>query len=500
MPCRSPSFVFLKKKNIFLLLLSIQLASFAQNPYTIQHKEVQYFIYDLKIVEAKKAIEYLSRENIWTQYLIAKVEVFGQFCTPNLNSFESSLKEIDKQIDLIRSKNVLPKYKYFFEGEIQFHKAWLAFQFSDYIKSARALHLAKQNLRRSLDLDKNFLLPLKSLGVINTLFGAIPKKYLWATNAIGYEGDVDQGIDALSKLSKIKTNENKANYWLIKEATYWLALLELHIQNNPEKSWNTIKSNGSNDEINLMDIYLKTIVAQKIKKNEEVFQSVSYLEERKNEFPILYYYLGLTYLYRLDARCEERFLQFLKSKNKQKFAASTLQKLSWWYFLNGDEFRYETTKQKLISLTNLRTERDLQAQKEAHYSLNKKLLHTRILWDGGYTQEAQSILQTVKISSLTDKTFQAEYYYRMGQLSRQLKNKDDAIKYYKKAIEIGTSLPRCFAAKSSLKLGEIYHRSGQIQDALEYYEMATTFHKNKEYKRAIELKAKGAKKRIIDSN
>lgn len=490
----------IKKGFLCFLFFAFSFSSLGQNTYSDWHVRCQRNIYELKVDSAEKVLEKLDQQNIWTIYLLAKVEIFKQFCLPNPKTIKSTYHRIEMFLSQIENKRIPPKYKYFFLGELQFHQAWLAFQFSDYSKAVRMVHIGKQNLKKSMALDNSFLLPQKSMAVLNILFGAIPEKYLWAANAMGYQGNIKEGMKSLSTISSLQIEEKKASYWLKIEASYWSVILKFHLQKNLEKSWEAFQSIPNRDPNDLFCIYLETMIARKSKNSKEIARTILKSNRSLNEFPILYYSLGLAQLQHFDPRCEENFYQFLEFSKNQKFVASTWQKLAWWYLINNKKNLYQKAIHALKNIEEVSSEIDIQAQKEAFYPINQSLLRVRILWDGGHYIEAKKALQAINISQLKQTSYIIEYNYRKGQILNQEKNIELSIVHLKKAIKLGTHSPRCYAAKSALLLGEIYEKKKEKEKALEYYRLAMSFPKNKEYKKSIELNAKAAIKRIMQGN
>ena len=140
---------------------------------------------------------------------------------------------------------------------------------------------------------------------------------------------------------------------------------------------------------------------------------------------------------------------------------------------------------------NTDTDADKEANKNAKSGRwpNPLLLKARVLNDGGYNDQALTLLQTKNINEFTDATDKLEYTYRTGRIYDDLNKDDAAIKNYLTAISLGISRTEYYASRAALQIGMIYEKQGNKSLAIQYYtkclEMA-----NHDYKDSIDQKAK----------
>ena len=97
-------------------------------------------------------------------------------------------------------------------------------------------------------------------------------------------------------------------------------------------------------------------------------------------------YICITHLEPDAAKYFKRFVDVFKGRFYLKDA---LQKLSWHYYLQGDQQQAEYYRNQVLSRGSTDTDADLQALKEAQSGQwPNKLLYRQVLNDGGYHAEA----------------------------------------------------------------------------------------------------------------
>ncbi len=73
---------------------------------------------------------------------------------------------------------------------------------------------------------------------------------------------------------------------------------------------------------------------------------------------------------------------------------------------------------------------------------------------------------------------------------------DNAIHFYKSAIEKGENLTEYFAARAALQIGLIYEHKGQFSKAIEYFNTCIAM-KNHAFKNSLDQKAKSGIQRCL---
>jgi tetratricopeptide (TPR) repeat protein len=124
------------------------------------------------------------------------------------------------------------------------------------------------------------------------------------------------------------------------------------------------------------------------------------------------------------------------------------------------------------------------------------LLKARLLSDGGYQTQAITILTGKTSNDFENEADKTEFAYRLGRIYDLLEQHDNAIKFYKSAIEKGSNQPEYFAAKAALLAGNIYENKGQYAKAIELYNICIDM-KDHAFKNSLDQKAKSGIQRCL---
>ena len=111
----------------------------------------------------------------------------------------------------------------------------------------------------------------------------------------------------------------------------------------------------------------------------------------------------------------------------------------------------------------------LQGQKRSYAIPHTGLLKARLLCDGGYFAQADSIIRSIDPDLLDQTAYQLEYHYRKGRIFQLTGKANPAIDEYNLAFFEGRSLPFTFATRSALQLGIIYEEMKNYSLALQWY-------------------------------
>lgn len=140
-------------------------------------------------------------------------------------------------------------------------------------------------------------------------------------------------------------------------------------------------------------------------------------------------------------------------------------------------------------------DKDAQYEAENLDMPNKRLLESRLLFDGGYYSQALSSLVGDIHRDFPNYRDQLELTYRMGRILQMMGQTDKAIRYYETTIKIGSSSPYYFAANSSLMLGMIEEERMEMDKAKHYYKQCLDM-EYEQYKNSIDQKAQAGLDRL----
>jgi tetratricopeptide (TPR) repeat protein len=168
-----------------------------------------------------------------------------------------------------------------------------------------------------------------------------------------------------------------------------------------------------------------------------------------------------------------------------------LQKLSWHYYLQGDDVKANACRLKILQSGGTDAEADKQAQKEATTQdwPNKLLLQARLLNDGGYYRQALALLHGKSTNNFSLPEEKLEFAYRAGRLYDDMGNDSLALVFYKQAIELGEHRKEYFAARAALQTGFIFEQRGDKATAIQWFQRCLNM-KDHDFKNSLDQRAK----------
>jgi hypothetical protein len=327
-------------------------------------------------------------------------------------------------------------------------------------------------------------------GAMQVTVGTIPDGYKWLSNLLGMKGNIKEGMKSVEQF--VRGNDEWENLFH-DEAIFYYCYLQFYIQNNKEGVAKFIK----NQKLDLVNNHLFAYLASNLALNNQDSERAEEILEKLNRseayLPTAVWDLEMGYvkLHKLQPDAVQYFDRFLKTFKGKFYVKDALQKLSWHYYLAGDQSKADWYRSEILKRGNTETEADKQAQKEAKTGRwpNKILLQARLLNDGGYFKEALRLLHGKAVSDFQAVEDQLELSYRVGRLYDDMGADTAAIPFYKEAIRLGEFRKEYFAARAALQLGMLYEGKGDKVTAMGWYERCMKM-PDHDYKNSLDQRAK----------
>jgi tetratricopeptide (TPR) repeat protein len=383
-------------------------------------------------------------------------------------------------------------------AQVNLQWAFARVKFGERISSARDIRRAYLLLSENNELFPGFLPDKIGLGIMHALIGTIPDNYQWIASLFSMEGSVEQGRN---ELMYVLNNANAEGYpYLTAEALFFISFIDLNLQPDRDKARDLLPYYSDLSDSNLMFIYAKSRIYMQTGLNDEAIELLVSRPHGKEYFPFFYldYLTGLAKMNRLDQDAEKYFFRFTTNFEGMNYVKSAYQKLAWCALLKDDMEKYHDYMERVELYGDDLTDGDKHALAEARSGImpNLCLLQARLLYDGGYYDMANSILDHMNciLETERDKT---EFPYRKGRICHARGMLTKAMEWYNITIELGKDQPYYFAANAALQAGTIYEMQGKLDLAEAHYKKSLGM-KNKEYKNSITQKAKAGLNRIQD--
>lgn len=480
-----------------IVIIAMQCISHAQTfEYTANCKKAYQSIFKLKMNEglqmlAKEKLD--NPKNLLPYFIENYADFLKLYINDNEKLYASITPKFEARLDKLETGNKNSPYYLYTQADIHLQSALCKIKFGDYISAVfevkKAYSMLLENQKKYPDFKPN----KKSIGLLHTIFGAVPDKYKFGAKLLGLKGSIEQG------LKELNTVMQDDNFEFKEETVIMYTLLTLHLQKDKSTAWNMIENANIPLGDNLLNYFIAATVANNTGKNEKVISILSQKPTSSDYyvFPFLDFLLGNAKLNKLDSNADVYIKKFIANNRGRSYQKEAYRKLAWYYLINDNPTMYKKYMQQILLLKDAPTDEDKSAQKEAQQNLlpNKELLKARILFDGAYFDKALVIVNTINQNKLIDTRSQIEYYYRKARIYDELKNTNDAIKYYLLTIQKGEAYDYYFAANACIKLANIFEQQKKKSNAITYYTKAIALDKD-EYTNSINAEAKAGLNRL----
>ncbi|HEY1010210.1 MAG: tetratricopeptide repeat protein [Daejeonella sp.] len=456
-------------------------------------------IFDLRLNDAKTLIQNEKKQNPnngITILLDNYIDYFTLLASENKADYERLKNVKSTRLSALEKQDKNSPYYLFAQAEVNLQWGMLKSRFQDYMSSAMDIRRADNLLSDNAAKYPSFLPNRKSAGLIDVIFGSIPSNLKGVVAALGIKGNAGSGIRTLESLA---SSLPKSPYSFYKdEVVFFLCYIETDLVHNKANYGKIMGLTSSMDDTSLLKTYLQGYVSARSARNDSAIQ---YLLKRPKgsdyiNFPVLNYHLGNAKLNRMDNDANVYLVNYLKEYKGINYIKDAYLKLAYYFYLRGDNAKYNTFLKMVKTQGSLYDEKDKQALKEANDTPpDMDLLKARLYFDGGYYPKALAELAGKDASDFKLKRDQIEFYYRLGRIYDESGRDADAIAHYQKAINAGKLSSYYYAANAALSIGNIYEKRNDKAKASSFYKQAIAM-KNHEYENSIETKAKDGLRRL----
>lgn len=437
-------------------------------------------------------------KNHIVDYLENSVDFLTVVLTEDEVQFNAREEAKNQRMKRIESCPDSDPYRKFILAEINLQWAFSRLRFGEYLKGAREINRAFKLLEKNIEKHPDFLPNYKAMGLLHALIGTVPDKYRWATDLMGIDGTINQGLGELQRV--IEECPKKPKYAFLEiESIFLYSFIVLNLTPDTKP----LKAIESQFELLAQKSPLVAFAkASLLADLGETKVAIVLLENSGYQNrPIRFYYLDLLLgnyrLSSMERKCERNFQFYVDHFPGKSYMKSAQLKLAWHrlLFFNSEE-QFTKRLAKIDSIGSNMLDEDKQAQRafEDGGIPNTGLLRARLLFDGGFYNEARTALHDSKPTLKTDVDFQ-EHRYRLARTDHESGNLDQAIISYKTVAAESPVNRSYFPANSALKLGKIFELTNENTEALKWYRKALTY-QDHQYQNSIHQKAKAAISRL----
>lgn len=436
-------------------------------------------------------VQQADPDNLIPVFLENYADFFTLFMNEDPDDYSVMYPRMGQRISRLESgDNSDPWYRYCL-SMIRVQRAAVSIKFGHLWDAAwdirKAYQLIKDNRKKFPAFTPNQLL----YGTLDAITGTIPKGYRWVASLLGMTGSLTEGTALVRQFA---LGGDPLARMLAPESAFLYPYLCFYLNNQQDVALRFIRD----QQLDLVNNHLLAFMAANLGINHQASAYAAAVIQHRNmsdaylRTPVWDFEMGYAELYRLQFESATRYLErFLQNFRGKFYVKDACQKLSWCYYLMGNQARAEEIRQWVRTRGNTDAEADKQALQEAksgHWS-NPLLLRARLLSDGGYHHEAAALLQGKTEDDFSGTADKLEFAYRTARIYDALDMTDAAIRSYLITIRIGRDRKEYFAARAALQLGQLYESRGDKNKAIAYYQDCLGMDDH-DYKNSLDQKAK----------
>ena len=486
---------------IILVFMATMFQSIAQTSNSTNCKKAYFEIMSLKFEDAEKFInaeKEVFPENPYISYLENYIDFLKVFISEDEEIFDQADNAKANRMEIIESISITSPYHNYLLANMNLQWAFARLKFGEYFSAAIEINRAYRLIEENTQMFPEFYPNKITHGVLKIIVGLVPEKYNWILNIVSMEGSVKDGTNELYEVLKISKSDTNFAY-LKEESLFYLGFIELNVNPNKANSIKLLTEILPLSDSSLLFTYLSINILTKTGQNTQAAILFNRIENRDGYYPFHYldYLHANFYLKSLDAENSKKYYsKFLKNFRGKNYIKDAWRKMAWAYLLeeNNDGYRHILSNVATQGNADIGIDKEAQAEYDLGKIPNTDLLKARLLFDGFYFQEADSVLNLINESNL-DFDQKLEKTYRRARIKHSENRITEAKEFYKNVVVNSELTTNYFPANSALKLGEIYESEDSTTMAYYYYKKCTemNFH---QFENSIKAKAKEGMRRV----
>jgi hypothetical protein len=448
-----------------------------------------------RLLNAEKA---QHPDNLVPYFLENYIDFFTLFFNEDPAEYKKRIHKLDDRLDLMNEGPKNSPFYLYTRSVLHFQWAAIRIKFGERWDAGwefrRSFLEAKDNLKAHPSFSPNLLY----YGAMQMVTATIPDGYKWLSNLLGMKGNMKTGMQRVKQF--LEGTDEWAQLFH-EEAVFFYCYLQYYLNNDKKGIADFI----DRQQLDVVNNNLFTFLAANLSINNQHAEKAKQVLEGRNRSagyllsPIWDLEMGYARLHHLEPDAGAYLEHFIRHFKGKFYVKDALLKLSWHYYLQGNQEKANQYRNDILQKGNTDTEADKLAQKEGKSRQwpNRLLLQARLLNDGGYHREALRLLHGKTPASFALVEERLEFAYRVGRLYDDLGADNDAIAFYKEAIAIGARRKEYFAARAALHIGFIYEERKDKTAAITWFEKCLSM-KDHDFKNSLDQRAKAGIARCRD--
>jgi len=475
----------------------------AQTAYDANLDTAYYKIMSLRLDEAADILNQTKDSryaNAQIAYLENYIDFLRVFISEDQNIFAVAEDSLPLRKEIVQNLSAESPFRNYYLANMNLQWAFARLKFNEYFTAAieinRAYRLIEENAKTFPDFYPNKI----TFGVLKIMVGLVPEKYNWILNLVSMEGSVEEGTEFLYQALE-KSKSDSAYSHLREESLFYLGFIELNINPNKDKSLILLEEMLPLAHDSPLFSYLCINILSKTGQNDSAFRMFETMPVGDEYFPFYYldYLRAELYLKSLQTKKAAKYYStFLKNFKGKNYIKDAWRKTAWTYLLEGKTEGYKHILSNVATHgnTDIGVDKNAFSEYESGEIPNIDLLKGRLLFDGHYYSQADSVLNAIDKKRL-DFQQQIEITYRFARIKHATDSIAQAKVLYKKVVMQSVVTTNYFPANSALKLGEIYESEDSNGMAFYFYQKCREMEFD-QFENSIKAKAKEGMRRVAE--
>jgi TolA-binding protein len=482
-------FSYFKKAGLCVcLFLWLMIPAYGQQETF--HKAQQQML-KLRFTEADRLIASSRESDPYLIYLRSLSLAARLLITEKQELWKEGEKQFDQLEALIEKAETEESQplKDFLQAELQLHRGLCHLQMDEMLTGGWHIWKAYHELSGIRQSYPSFIPAYRSLGFLQLMIANVPPKYQWLASLLGLKANRQEGLKNLNAAVNL-------NHPLQKESKLLILVVQAYLMEQHKDASYELKTAFEQEPDNLLYAYLLSSVLMKSAQTAEAFQVFRHADSLRNQpqylsFPFLDYLKAEAYLqsgdYKLAAQGFEDFIHGFQGRHHLK-SAYYKAALAYHLLNQADKARNYLELGRQNGSTYSENDRYAARMLEEAELPEPLLLKLRFYTDGGFYTKADSLIALTNTEQFLTLKEQTEWIYRLGRLCHKQEDRQQAVRYYRKTIELSSSQHWYFAPNAALQAGYIYHKQYQLDSAQYFFEKVLQF-EDYPYESSIRRKA-----------
>ncbi|WNJ16064.1 tetratricopeptide repeat protein [Pontibacter sp. G13] len=453
------------------------------NEQIVQSPTIEDALSQFKLEAAQQEIDRLSNSPI-KAYYATTLHSYQFLATQDEVYLREIRKNWDDWLELAEHAPDSDPLKRVIIGEMYGKRAAAEFMSHNYLTAVRLARSGRNLIRKNAKRWPDQVDQRKSLGIINVMLGAVPQKYQWLTQLLGFSGNIDRGLEQLQ-------DANNRGTLLKQESQILLWYVKRTMLNQTEELLEEIafKRKKLKTPRNILTDYFEASAWLSLKNSDKALEILEdrhvYLNDGSFFIPFWDLLLGKTYYFQNQHILAQRYLAtFLQAYQGQLFKNDATYRLGICLTIHGN---YKAALPLFKVVSNKKGngfDQDEYAQFMAAKFLETppspleiQIFRARNFFDGGYYPEAITLLSEIQNQFPNiPQHKQQEIQYRLGRIYHSQGKIEEAKGAYQACVRMpSTEETRYMQAYSCYYRGEIHREANEFDLARAAYKQALDY-------------------------